>query len=51
MDKLFKAIFTHELHLSRWTINSFLSGGDGVNRGHQSLNDFEIIMDNLGKRG
>jgi hypothetical protein len=36
-------------YLSRRTINGLLGGSDGVNGGHQTLNDFEVVVDDLGK--
>lgn len=36
-------------YLSRGTINGLLGGGDGVNGGHQTLNDFKVVVDDLGK--
>ena len=33
------------------TVDGLLGGGGGVDGGHQTLDDTEIIMDNLGERG
>jgi hypothetical protein len=36
--------------LGGWTIDSLLGGGVGVDGGHETLNDGELIMDDLGER-
>ena len=37
--------------LARRTINGFLGGGSGVNGGHQTLEDTEVVVDDLGQGG
>mmetsp|Transcript_21956 Transcript_21956/g.39853 ORF Transcript_21956/g.39853 Transcript_21956/m.39853 type:complete len:351 (-) Transcript_21956:47-1099(-) len=37
--------------LLRWSIDSLLSGSDGVNSCHETLSQAEFVIDNLGKRG
>ena len=34
-----------------WTIDGFLSSSVGMNGGHETLNDGEVVVDDLGKRG
>jgi hypothetical protein len=36
--------------LSRWTINSLLGSGVGVDGGHQTFDNTELVVDNLGQR-
>ena len=37
--------------LSRWTINGLLGSSVGVDGGHETLDNGEVIVDNLGERG
>lgn len=36
--------------LGRWTIDGLLGGGVGVDGGHETLDDGELVVDDLGKR-
>lgn len=35
--------------LSGWTVDGLLGGGDGVYSGHQTLDDTEVVVDDLGQ--
>lgn len=36
-------------YLSRRSVNGLLGSSDGVHGGHQTLNDLEVVVDNLCK--
>lgn len=36
-------------NLAGWTINGLLGSGNGVNSGHQTFDDFKVVVDDLGQ--